>query len=219
MKTQSGNVLLYVMIAILLFEALSFAMMRSGGSDAGIGGRVSDDRAAIKAQELIGYATSARTTIEQMSTMSNVLPGEFDFVKPGAAGYDTGGNLAKVFHPGGGGLSAFVDSPELYANGVSGRGWVSQQGTNVQWTPTAASDIIFSFVDVDAKICAAINQKLFRDSTIPSMSESSNAVFVNGGGDDANFTSGACGDCVGKPAACVQDSDGAYAFYTVVLGR
>ena len=59
MKTQSGNILLYVMIAILLFSALTFTLMKSGGGDAGIGGRLSGDKAELHAEELIQYANAA----------------------------------------------------------------------------------------------------------------------------------------------------------------
>jgi len=219
MKARSGNVLMYVMIAILLFAALSFALMRSGGGDAGIAGGMGDERAALKGGELIAHAMAARSAVEQMRVLSNVQPSEFDFVKPGGTGFDTPPHTGKVFHPVGGGLSAFVDSPELFANGASGRGWVAQQGTNVEWSATGASDIIYTFVDTSRQICAAINQKLYKSSAIPVLSLTSSAAFVNGGADDAAITSASCTDCVGKPSLCVEDSAGAYAFYTIVLSR
>jgi len=218
MRPQSGNVLLYVLIAILLLAGLTVMLMRSGGEN-GAGGRLTDDRAALRAGELIDYATAARSTVEQMRTLQNVLSTEFSFVKPGDAAYGTGTNTAQVFHPAGGGLNIFTDSPELFATTSSTRGWVSQQGTNVQWTPSTGSDILYTFVDLPEKICQAINDRLYKDKTVPTMTITAAEAFINGGSDDVDLTSTNCAGCNGKVSMCVKDSAGAYAFYNVVLSR
>jgi len=213
---QSGNVLIYVLIAVVLLAALTFAMTRQDSGTSGSGG-LTDDKADLKAGELIQYATAARSTVEQMQTMSNVLPTELSFAKQGDAAYTTGSNTPKVYHPGGGGLEVFVPEAELFSGGA--RGWTAQQGTNVTWTPSTASDVIFTFLDVNPKICAAINDRLYKDKTIPTITLAATAVFVNGGGDDVDFTTASCASCEGKPSYCVKDSAGAYAFYNVIVSR
>jgi len=219
MNNRSGNILLYVLIAILLFAALSFALMRMGGGDNSAGGSLTNDKANLRAGEIIDYGTAAHSTVEQMRTLMNVLPTEFSFMKPGDPAYTTPPHTAKVFHPAGGGLNIFTDAPELYANGTSGRGWVAQQGTNVGWSETSASDILFTFVDVNKKICSAINNRLFKDSSIPDMTITVDAAFVHGGGDDVDLTAAVCPSCNGRPNLCVKDSGGTYAYYNVVLSR
>lgn len=215
-KSQSGNVLIYILVAVVLIAALSMSLMKqnSGGSD----GRLSDDRASLRAGELIDYATAARSTVEQMRVMMNVQPTEFNFSKQGTTGYTTGPHNPKVFHPVGGGLDVFADGPELY-EGAAKRGWVAQQGTNVEWTPSSGSDILFTFVDVSQAICAKINDRLYRNSSIPDLSLTSSVAFINGDGDDADLTAASCPSCNGRPSMCVKDSEGNYAFYNVILSR
>jgi hypothetical protein len=124
-----------------------------------------------------------------------------------------------VYHPGGGGMNAFNASDEMFASGSAKRGWVAQTGTNVEWTQTSGSDVIFTFLDVAPKICAAINERLFKDETIPTTTIDASKIFINGGGDDADFATALCPACENKTSMCVQDGDGSYAFYTVVLAR
>jgi len=218
MNKTSGNVLIYVLLAIVLFAALSFVLTKQLGKS-GSTGRLDDDRAGLRAEELIQYATGVRSTIEQMRSLGNVLPTELSFVKQGETGYATGSNAAKVYHPGGGGLNVFTPGPELFVSTSAKRGWNHQMGTNVDWTSTSASDVIYSFVDVDPAICAAINKRLYKDTAIPVVDKTASALFINGDADDEDFLDADCDDCDGRVSLCVEDSAGVNVFYNLVVSR
>lgn len=219
MKSTSGNVLVYVLLAVVLFGALSFTLTKQLGSGSGMTGTLDTNKARLRAEELINYATAARSTVEQMRTMSNLLPNEFSFVKQGDAGYDTAPHKAKVYHPVGGGLNVFTPTPEMFASGSDERGWVAQVGTNVDFTQTTGSDIIFTFLDVNPAVCKAINERLFKDTAIPTTTLDASKVFINGGGDDDDFETSDCSSCTQRTSYCVIDSDGNNAFYNVILAR
>ncbi|MCB1538035.1 MAG: hypothetical protein H6865_03500 [Rhodospirillales bacterium] len=216
---ESGNVLIYVLIAVVLFAALSFALTRQLGGSNGMTGTLDDNRARLKAEELINYATGVRSAAEQMRTMGNVLPDEFSFVKQGDSGYATPPNRGKIYHPGGGGITPYVPDDDVFAEGSAKRGWSGQVGTNVEWTASAGSDVILTFVDVAPKICKAINARLYKDDAIPVSTLDPSKVFINGGGDDADFTTAGCAACKDKVSYCVQGADGSYDFYNVIVAR
>lgn len=214
---SSGNILIYVLIAVVLFAALSFALTKQLGNG-GMTGTLDTNKARLRAEEMINYATAIHATVEQMNTMSNVLPNEFNFVKQGEANYATPPQTAKVFHPAGGGMNMFNATEEMYAPGSAKRGWVAQTGTNVEWTKTPGSDVIYTFLDVNPAVCAAINERLFKNTNIPVTTLAPEDVFIHGG-TDGDFTTAACSDCVEKTSMCVQASDGTDAFYNVILAR
>lgn len=218
MKSTSGNVLLYVLIAVVLFGALSFMLTKQSGDD-GVAGSVAEGKSKLRGEDLIAYATNMRTAIEQMVVMQNVLPTELNFVKQGEAGYDTAPHTAKVYHPVGGGIGAFNASDAIFQSGSAKRGWVVQQGTNVEWTQTSSSDVILTFLDVEEKACQEINKRLFKDKNIPITTLNTAAIFVNGGGDDADFVTSACPSCNQRSSFCVKDNAGVNVFYNVVYAR
>jgi hypothetical protein len=217
MKSTSGNVLLYVLLGVLLFGALSFSLTKQMGG--GGMGTLNDKQAQLKAEELIAYATGAKSTLEQMHTMGNVLADDFSFLKPNDAGFGTSPHTAKVYHPAGGGLSLFTGADDLYKAGSAKRGWVWQKGKNVEWTPSAKHDVILTFLDVAAPICAAINERIYKSPDVPATTVNTGATFLNGGGDDADFNISSCASCEGKVSYCITDAAGDNAFYTLMIAE
>lgn len=215
---ESGSILIYVLMAVALFGMLTFAMTRQMNSGS-LGSSIDENRAKLKAEELINYATAARSTIEQMRTMANVLPNEISFLKQGEAGYDTAPHKAKIYHPAGGGLNVFTPTPEMFTDGSATRGWVGQVGTNVEWSKTTDSDVILTFVDVRPEICAAINDRLYKADTVPATTVDSDVAFIGGGGDDGDFATSDCASCNGRNSFCITDTDGANVFYNVIISR
>lgn len=216
-KHQSGNVLIYVLVAIVLFGAITMTFTRQMGQT-GVSARLSEDQAGLHATELVQYATAVKNGVEQMMSLSHVQPNMLDFVKPGEAGYDTPPHGNKVHHPIGGGITPFLDNADLYASGSARRGWQVQNATNVSWTYTNGTDVILSFVDVDPQVCAAINQRLYKDPTIPVYSGLVENVFMMGG-TNSDFTGSNCTGCAGRANMCVQDTNGVNVFYNVIVTR
>ena len=210
--------MIYVLMAVALFSALTFMVSRQMNIGS-LGGTLTTEKAKLRSQELITYATAAKSTVEQQRTMLNVLPNEFNFVKQGEAGYDTAPHNGKVYHPAGGGLNVFVPSPEMFADGSAARGWVSQVGTNVEWSSTTGSDVIFSFVDVNDAVCSAINERMYKETAIPVTTITPATVFINGGGDDVDFEVADCTACNGRNAMCIETASGVNVFYNILISR
>lgn len=218
MKTTSGNILLYVLLGVALFGALSFSLTKQLGTG-GMTGTLTENQARLKAESLINYATSVKSVIEQMHTMMNILPDEFDFVKLGETGYDDPPHRGKPFHPVGGGLNAYEPEDDVFASGSAKRGWVAQTGQNVEWSQTSTHDVIFTFLDVDTAVCKAINKRLFKDETIPASTLVYAKTFIHGGGDDVDFVRSECPACENKVSMCVTDANGVNAFYNIILSK
>jgi hypothetical protein len=218
MKSTSGNVLLYVLIAVVLFGALSFMLTKQmdGNSTTNSLKRGTD---RLSSEDLINYATTMRSVVEQMTVIQNVLPTEFSFIKPADVGYNTPPHSAKVYHAAGGGMNLFNAKDAFFAPTSAKRGWIVQQGTNVEWTRTTASDIILTFLDVENSLCQEINTRLYKDSSIPTTTVDSSAMLVNGGGDDADFTLASCPSCNQRVSFCIKDAAGKNAFYNIILAR
>lgn len=218
MKSSSGNILLYVLLAVALFGALSFSLTKQLGTG-GAASSLTEEQAKLKAESLMNYATGAKSVVEQMHTMQNILPDEFDFIKFGDANYDDPPHRAKVYHPVGGGLTDYKPDDDIFAPGTAKRGWVGQVGKNVEWSPTLTNDVIFTFLDVDTAVCKSINKRLYKDETIPVTTLVYEKTFIHGGGDDIDFVKSECAACNNKLAMCVTDANGVNAFYNIVLSK
>lgn len=223
--SQRGSALVYILIGIGLMALLSFSLSRQANQDGGIAQTIPEDKALILAADLINHATSVRSVIQQMQ-MLGIDFDSIDFTKSGESGYTTGPFDAKVFHPSGGGVKEFNQENTLLFNLESGsccRGWQIQDLTNVEWTPTSATDIIYSFLDINEQVCSAINKKLHGFETIPRTTNEVTyylgRLFINTG-DTTDLSEAACSDCVGITSLCVRRGNTELtAFYNVVGQR
>lgn len=217
-KDQSGNVLVYVLILIALFAALSMVLSRN--TDTAEGDILNEERIGLMATNLTQQAFTAQQVMDQM-VIGGSRVDQMDFMLPSDGGFNTGSALHRVYHPDGGGLS--YKSPESYdASFFEGgsRGWIAQTATNVDWTPSATNpDIIYTFADVHSNICARLNQIITGNTAIPVLSDTIDNVFNEGAGTDADLDTGNCPLCEGQRSLCIEDSAGQYAFYNVLIGE
>ncbi len=236
-KQQSGNALIYVLIAIALFAALSFVLRRQ--TDTSEAGVVNQEQTELYAAQLISYSAQVKSSVEQM-LFSGAFPEELTFFVPGDAHYDneaTYRNIYKIFHPAGGGLSIKPLPPEIRGGNGSepspDPGWYLGRFNNVEWTKTASADIILVAYKITRPVCEAINDKITGSSAIPVLNAAARDYFVyrvnttpqhtvstgNGhsGVANADLTETACADCKGYPSLCVTNNNGnVYAFYSVI---
>ncbi|MCD8562902.1 MAG: hypothetical protein LRY54_02370 [Alphaproteobacteria bacterium] len=101
--SESGNVLLYILISVVLLAALSYAVTRSISSG---GDQMNSERARMAATEILGYANSVANAASQLRLRGCKLA-ELSF--EGASGTYTnastpGDNTCKIFHASGGGV-------------------------------------------------------------------------------------------------------------------
>ena len=227
---QRGNALIYVLIAIALFAALSFTLARQ--NDSGEAGSLSDDRAELYASDLISYAVQAKSVIDQMMFTGTKID-DLDFTLPTDPGFDGGTQLDKtkrVFHPEGGGLNPANLSPDIITTDLTNpdAGWYIGRFNNIEWTASANDDVILVAYQIRKDVCEKINMKVKGNTAIPVLGDSIKETMIDGtvyGGVNTNLTTDPggtpiCSACHKVSALCVQDQslDG-YAFYTVLTDQ
>lgn len=224
---ESGNALIYILIAIALFAALSFVLGRQ--TDTGGRSVLSDDQAELYASQIISYAVQTKSVIDQM-TISGSDIGDLDFTLPTAAGFNTGSNINKVYHPEGGGLNP----GRLPAGAISQStsdpvpGWYLGRFNNVEWTESSGTDIILTAYQINQTVCQSLNKKINGSTTIPVLGDSIKEVMIDDavhGGTNTDLTtdptgSPICSDCHKVTSLCVENADqDAYAFFTIIADR
>jgi hypothetical protein len=240
---ERGNALIYVLIAIALFAALSMTLGRQ--TDTGEASSLSDERAELYATQLIAYAAQAKSSVDQMMFSGGKIE-TLDFTLPGAAGYDTGSALDKikrVYHPDGGGLIAenLPEEAAAYTGNDPEAGWYMGRFNNVEWTKLGPGntsgpggteapfeDVILVAYGINEKICEKINEKVKGSPAIPQMTATIRNVMIDDAyhtGVNAHLTTvlpGApvCADCDELSSLCVEDSAGnIFGYYSVLLER
>ena len=227
-KTESGNALIYVLIAIALFGALSFTLARQ--TDSGEAGTLSNERAELFATQLISYAAQARQITDQM-VFTNTDIDDLDFVLPGIAAFNTAPHIDKVYHPEGGGLMQAKIPEDIMTAGVAAppSGWYLGRFNNVEWTASASQDVILIAYQISQEVCEKINEKINGSTAIPTMTDSIKEVMIDdatigyGVGTNTDLTTDPgdiCPDCNNMPMLCVENqAQNAYGFYTILADQ
>lgn len=221
-SSQGGNALIYVLIAIALFAALTFALGRGDGTTET--GTLPAERAQMYATQIIGYSAQVKSSVEQM-TFTGTAPESIDLIRPGDAGFDTAPHVNKVYHPDGGGLALGTIPKEARTNALASppAGWYLGRFNNVGWTKTAAPDILLTAFQIEKAVCEKINESITGTNAIPQLTGAIRDYLIDDSlhsGTNADFTSTVCAACNGLPSLCVQDNAAnAYAFYSLIVGR
>lgn len=228
-NSQRGNALIYVLIAIVLFAALSMTLGRQ--TDTSESGDLSDAKAEMYATQLISYAAAVKSSIDQMLFSNDKALGQLNFTLPNQAGFNTAPTIYKVYHPDGGGLNPATLPAEISTDNVADpvAGWYLGRFNNVEWTPSAATDVILVAFQIKQKVCEKINLKITGSATIPQMGATIREVMIDdslyAGASNADLTTDPagtpiCAACHKRASLCVEDSGGGtYGFYTVIADR
>lgn len=167
-KSESGNVLFLILIAVALFAALSYAVTsssRSGGGDA------NDETNLISSSTITQYPASIRTAIIRMQVSGGVDINELEFNKPTDFGncFNAGSGVNCVFHPAGGGATHVPGSADVMVSGTQ-TDWVfnAENEINLVGTssatensPTLTSAEVIAFLPgIRQGICQRINDEL-----------------------------------------------------------
>ena len=227
---EAGNALIYVLIAIVLFAALSMTLTRQ--TDTNEAGTLSDDRAELYATQLISYSAQAKSAVDQMLFMGAAID-DLDFMDPSDEDFSEGTQadiIKRVFHPEGGGLIKGRIPAEAVNQSTSDPepGWYIGQFNNVEWTASEDDDVILVAYQIKQEVCAKINEKITGTTTIPTLGDSIKETMI----DDTLYTgsnvdlttdpsgSPICGDCDEMGSLCVENqAQDAYGFYTVIADQ
>lgn len=215
---ERGNILFYVLIAIVLFGALSFTLSRqsrNSGAD-----EVDQAKVELFTTQLISYARQVQSVIDQMTITGSDID-DFDFVQPGETGFNSGSHIHKIYHPEGGGLLAanLLDGVVHEVSTVHPAAWYLGRFNHVEWTASTNTEIILTAHQISQSVCASINDKITGSQNIPILTGNIHSFLLDSGTNN-DLTAAACGACEGYMSLCVSNSaQNAYSFYTVVADR
>jgi hypothetical protein len=172
---ESGNVLFFILIAVVLFGALSFVvgnMMRGGSAE-----QITEDRAKILASGIIDYGNAIRQAMQNIRISNGCSAAELSFETPSLTDYTNVGTRdgCKIFSPAGGDLSYIAPSTDALASldpipDLSGE-WYFTGGVcamGLGQSPTtctpADKDIVAYLPYLNRTTCLAINDALSIDN-------------------------------------------------------
>ncbi len=217
-NTASGNAMIYVLIALALFGALTLTLANQANQ--ADGQSIDDDLAELYANELLGYTGSVQQAVDMMiSTGSKV--NDLDFVLPSDAAFNTAPHIHKVFHPQGGGMNY----QEKFNKEIAGDtnpvpyGWYIAQFNNIEWTKTSAHDALQTAYKINKKVCQKINKKITGLEDIPALTVDMNEILLDTA-NNSDFTIAKCPECEGYTNLCVSNSGiTAFSFYSIIAAQ
>ncbi len=222
---ERGNALIYVLIAIALFAALSFVLARQ--TDTSEAGSLSAERAELYATQLISYAAQAKSVYDQMH-MSGARIDQIDFTLPTNAAFETEppANIYKIYHPSGGGLirGSIPDDAQHEINPGTPSNWYIGRFNNVEWTPddsagNPVNDIILTAHQIHVDVCKNINHKITGNDLIPVLDGNLGEYLIDAS-TNTDLTTAACPDCGKNFSLCVANSGStAYSFYSIIADQ
>lgn len=228
-NTERGNVLFYILVAVVLLAALTYAVAQSGRGNVQ---KLSDEKARLLASELIEYANTVANAVGQLR-LRGVDLDELCFDHPnwGASDYNHAGcsdNFNKIYHPDGGGLTwTQANADAMDSTASPDNLWHFYSDNEIQDVGTTAGDsssteLIIMVDELQQNVCQQINGLLGvtdADTAPPTDTAYGETRYVGAFGYTATIGDEAGGAALdGKPAGCFQ-AGGKYAFYKVLVAR
>ncbi len=225
---EHGNVLFLVLIAVILFAALSYAVTSSTrGND-----RNDDSTDHIGGAELNQYPVGLRVAIMMMS-LDGVDVEDLKFNSP--ANFAAVPNVTQaVFHPDGGGAAYQAGSPSVMASGAAGTWHFNAEFEidNIGLDAAASfdgNDVIAFLPGIKPGVCRMIVEKIGISGGVPDTSVDLSASYVVDM-DDAyvlpatEIVIGVAGSngtdsLTGQPLGCFRNNGGEYVYYQVLVDR
>ena len=212
-KTECGNVLFLILIAIALFGALSFALTKDRGSSIGY---IQDQRVMSDVSRLLTHSGVIRATVHRMiGDGITVAALSSDEPVADAVTFETAPHEHKIYHILGGGVT--------FINDIGGASDI-EINKDVVITGVGASataEVVLTTPVDNLSTCQEINMMLHGNTTIPEISDAAytdligeNAVTLS----DAT-TCNAAGGCDEVPFQCIVNNSGAYAYYHVLYAQ
>ncbi|MCC6597794.1 MAG: hypothetical protein IT559_03300 [Alphaproteobacteria bacterium] len=229
-NAQSGNVLFYILIAVVLLAALSFAVSHSGRGNIQ---QVSAERARLQAAELLEYANDMAAGVGQLRLRGVAVTALcFDHARWGGADYTHGacGDVRnRIFDPEGAGLFwKNVPAEALDSTATPDALWHIYGDNEVQDIGTTAgdasgADLLLVADALTLSVCQSLNGLLgVTDvSDAPPVDTSYGTGFYVGGFGYSATIGDEDALLAGKTAACFQKTANPpkYVFYKVLQAR
>ena len=151
---ERGNVLFYILIAVVLFAALGFTvsnMMRGGNVD-----MISEENASMYAGEILDYGRVMRQAVQDMRISNGCEDTQISFTRESGDDYEHASENVncQVFNVDGGDINYTAPHESITASE-----WIFI-GTNiVDGVGTASPDLIALLPDITQTVCNAINER------------------------------------------------------------
>lgn len=233
---ESGAVFFYIMIAVALLAALSYALSQG---NRGSTSTLTNQQAKLAAQEIIEYGQTVANAVQKLK-LRGCADTQISFANDvwrfsngtliHAAGHNpnTPGNQCEVFHPDGGNISAKIlpfRENLTVAPGAVGKGHSIINTIDVVDVGTAERELVLLIEFVPREACTIINDQLGAfNSDDPPLDGWAGAGIYNG----SYVGTAQIGDqepaIAGRLAACLQWPGGGYGdddihFYQVLIAR
>lgn len=222
---ERGNVLIYILIAVALLGALSFAVAQSGRGNVQ---QLSAERARLYAAGIVEYADNLSKTVSQLQ-LRGCAEDELNFANTIVAGYTNGSapsdGFCDIFSPSGGGLSWQKIAPEVVDTTNNYLSDYLIFATNqVSGTKSNEGDLIF-LAEVNESVCTAINELINVSPADPPATDA-NGFNLNTGFKFSGSYSSTAGITAysSENAACFYSAAGTnttdrYYFYKILISR
>lgn len=222
-RGQSGNAVIYILIALALLGALTVAITRSNDNASS---DLSKEQAEIFSTRLSAYSAAVDNVIDQM-IMSGTDVYSIDYTLPSQASFVNGVHSLKLFHPNGGGITQPMPDPAFFDAALTNpkAGWYIGRPGNVEWTPTTARDIVIAAYGLNRGVCEVLNKQITGSATIPVIVGTGfpQDYFVLNTGNhsrsNANFLITVCPACEGQSTMCVANTGSTiFTYYSIIEG-
>ena len=225
---ESGNVLFLILIAVVLFAALSYAV---AGSIRTPENRSDTQTNSILASEISQYPTGLRVAIIQMLIGGSAVD-TLEFNSPSA--FDDIGSLRDaVFHPEGGGAIFQQSPPGAMAANAQGTWYFNAHfeidNIGMESAGTfAGNDIVAFLPGIHEGVCRHINRQMGLDAIpvatadlSPEYTQNMDSAYVPPAGETVIGDLGANGTdaLTGQPNGCFRNTDGTHVYYHVLTER
>lgn len=218
-RSERGNVFLFILLGVILFAALAFAISRGFRSDTTTA--MSQRKAELLATDVLGFAQRLERTVAKMQR-SGISENDISFENPVDAGYahTPSTDAHNVFHGDGGALSR-QDAPSGANDGsvwhFTGHTCIADIGTGATGCSSntdSDEELIAVLPNVNATVCAIIDKKLGMAS-IPANSGGAYSAtkFIGTYADGSEIILDRS-----RNAACYSQG-GNYHFYYVLIAR
>lgn len=210
---ERGNALFLILIAVVLFAALSYAITQSNRGGAG----AKSETASLAASQIMQYATGVNTGVMRLM-MNNVDPADIKFNTPREAAF-TSDTKEQVFHPDGGGAAWAPTDNNLLDTAMAAaytpttdNGYWQYYRKEVKGIGSDEMEWVLAFGPIKKDVCEQINLRIFGSKDAVPMAETS--VVLNAPGGTVTMPN----DKLGSTAACIVGSDlpDAYGFFQVL---
>lgn len=230
-SNERGNVLFYILIAVALIAALSFAVSQNGRNSTKA---ISEERAKLFASEIIEYANNIGNAVSQLR-LRGVDEDElcFDDSRWGANDYDHAGcsdNFNRIFNIEGAGITwSEAPAEAMDSTAAPDNLWHIYGDNEIQDIGTTCgaagcADLVLITDELDEIVCKNLNGLLGvtdKNATPPTDTDIGETRYIGAFsfsqviGDEAGGAS-----LAGKSAGCFRNTtDSKYVFYKVLIAR